>query len=467
LRSTSWLKTAAAWVAAGATAAACTYGIPPLHQVAAEGGDEGSSSGGDDEAEGEDSPLGAETGPDASDCLPAGYHDMTQSGFWSLFDTSMVVTGNPQEFAGGTFDGRYVVLAPYQTGFAVQFDTQAPFGDKGSWSSYDVSSVSGGSTGFFGAGFDGQYTYFTPYSAGTQATEDGVVVRYDSKGAFGNSGSWSRFDAQSVNMNAEGFAGQAFDGKYLYFVPDLENVAVKMDTTAYGESSSLSFFDTTLLGNQTVGYVGAVYDGHHVNFVPDESTVVAQYDTAGEFDAEMSWTTFDVANITAPGTEFVGGVFDGRYVYLVPNSTDTATSSKVPRYDTTASIGSSGSWTVFDVSSVNPSASGFLGGAFDGRYVYFVPWANAWNPSQMTEPNFDGVIVRFDTTAGPNGFTQASSWSSFDTGTLSSNATGFFGAVFDGRYLYLVPDVSTYVARFDARCPPTVPGLSASYGSFF
>jgi hypothetical protein len=456
---------AAGWAVAGATVAACSYDIPALKNAPLDGGEGGSSSGGDDEAESEDSPLGAETGPDGSACLPAGYHDMTQSGFWSLFDTSMVVTGNPQEFAGGTFDGRYLVLAPYQTGFAVQLDTHAPFGDKGSWSSYDVSSVSGGTTGFFGAAFDGQYTYFTPYSAGTQATDDGVVVRYDSKGTFGDSSSWSRFDAQSVNMNAEGFAGEAFDGQYVYFVPDLENLAVKMDTKAYGQSSSLSFFDMTLLGNQTVGYLGAVYDGHHVNFVPDESTVVAQYDTADSFDAVGSWETFNVASITAPGTEFVGGVFDGRYLYLVPNSTDTATSSKVPRYDTTADIRSSGSWTVFDVSQVNSGASGFLGGAYDGRYVYFVPWANLWNPSQMTEPSFDGVIVRYDTTT--NDFGEASSWSYFDTATLSSNASGFFGAVFDGRYLYLVPDVGTYVARFDALCPPQMPSLPGFHGSFF
>jgi hypothetical protein len=457
---------AAGWAVAGATAAACTYDIPGL-KPPAEGGEDGSSSGGDDEAESEDSPLGAETGPDGSACATLGYHDITDRNNWATFDTSVVVTGNPQSFAGGTFDGRYVLFAPYQTGFAVRFDTQGTFGMNGSWwSSYDVSSVSGGTTGFFGAAFDGQYTYFTPYSAGTQATEDGVVVRYDSKGSFGDSSSWSRFDAQSVNMNAEGFAGEAFDGQYVYFVPDLENLAVKMDTKAYGQGSSLSFFDMTMLGNQTVGYVGAVYDGHHVNFVPDESTVVAQYDTADAFDAAGSWATFNVASITAPATEFVGGVFDGRYLYLVPNSTDTATSSLVPRYDTTADIRSSGSWTVFDVSKVNSGASGFLGGAYDGRYVYFVPWANLWNPSQMTEPSFDGIIVRYDTTT--NDFADASSWSYFDTAaTLSSNASGFFGAVFDGRYLYLVPDVGTYVARFDALCPPSTPSLSASYGSFF
>jgi hypothetical protein len=201
-----------------------------------------------------------------------------------------------------------------------------------------------------------------------------------------------------------------------------------------------------------------------VTYVPNLSTVVAQYDTTGAFNDVASWTTFDVGSITTNGAEFVGAVFDGRYVYLVPNGTMSGLLSLVARYDTQASLGSTTGWLVFDVSKVSSGARGFTGGAFDGRYVYLIPWANS---ESTGAPAFDGVIVRFDTTAGPSGFQDVSNWSSFDTSTLSSNATGFFGAVFDGRFLYLVPNVGTVVARFDARYPPLMPSLPGFHGSFF
>jgi hypothetical protein len=444
-------------------AAACTYDIPALNPTVDGGGDVRSTGG--DDAELPDSSQAEDGAPDAPGGTP-GYHDMTTPSFWSLFDTATVITGTPQIFAGGTFDGRYVFFSPYTSGSTVRLDTQASFTDKGSWSSYDVSGVlSGSSTGFFGAAFDGRYAYFTPYSAGTQSTVDGVVVRYDSQGSFGDSTSWSPYNARSANMNAEGFAGEVFDGQqYLYLVPDSENLAARLDVTAYGQNSALTFFDTTLFGAQKQGYLGAVYDGHHVTYVPNLSTVVAQYDTTGAFNDVASWTTFDVGSITTNGAEFVGAVFDGRYVYLVPNGTMSGLLSLVARYDTQASLGSTTGWLVFDVSKVSSGARGFTGGAFDGRYVYLIPWANS---ESTGAPAFDGVIVRFDTTAGPSGFQDVSNWSSFDTSTLSSNATGFFGAVFDGRFLYLVPNVGTVVARFDARYPPLMPSLPGFHGSFF
>src|SRR5262249_37233638 len=102
-----------------------------------------------------------------------------------------------------------------------------------------------------------------------------------------------------------------------------------------------------------------------------------------------NWTLFDVSLVFPGAKGLMGAVFDGHYLYFVPNSNGAADGLAV-RYDTTAGFGSSASWQTFDVSTVEPLAKGFQGGAFDGRYVYFVPYNNG---------AYDGVVARYDTQA--------------------------------------------------------------------
>jgi hypothetical protein len=61
----------------------------------------------------------------------------------------------------------------------------------------------------------------------------------------------------------------------------------------------------------------------------------------------------------------------------------------------------------------------------------------------------------------------ASSWSSFDTSTLDATASYYYGAVFDGRYVYFEPDsFEGAFARFDAVEPAAEPALPDFHGSF-
>jgi hypothetical protein len=151
---------------------------------------------------------------------------------------------------------------------------------------------------------------------------------------------------------------------------------------------------------------------------------------------------------------FFDAVFDGRYVYLVPYANSGTFPAVVPRYDTQADFTSVGSWSAFTLTPVSPSASGYISGAFDGRFVYFVPWF--FNGAES------GHVARYDTLAPFGG---AASWSTFDTSTLTANAVSFQGAVFDGEYLYLEPSGST-VTRFHARSPSQMPNLPQFHGSF-
>ena len=69
------------------------------------------------------------------------------------------------------------------------------------------------------------------------------------------------------------------------------------------------------------------------------------------------WSTFDLTSLTANAQGFFGGAFDGRYVYFVP-STHTLAS----RYDTRANFSSSGSWETFDTAVLHAATVGYRGG---------------------------------------------------------------------------------------------------------
>jgi hypothetical protein len=318
------------------------------------------------------------------------------------------------------------------------------------WSTFDMATVNPGASGFSGAAFDGRYVYFVPDVDGTPAndfTVKGLAARYDTHAAFGAAGSWTTFDMTTVNPGSKGFQGAAFDGRYLYLAP-------------YANTNSCPGEAPT-------------FDG-----------LVSRYDTEASFTSGSSWTTFDMTTVNEAAVGFWGASFDGRYVYFVPYF-DGSYSGLAARYDTEAAFATGSSWTTFDTTTVNPGAAGFAGALFDGRYIYFVPFSSglvtrydtqaplvtltSWTTFDLTTVNagatgfasatfdgryvyfvpfsngmYDGLVARYDTQAP---FTTSGSWSTFDLTTVSEAATGFTGAAFDGRYVYFVPD---YVGLFDS-----------------
>jgi hypothetical protein len=61
----------------------------------------------------------------------------------------------------------------------------------------------------------------------------------------------------------------------------------------------------------------------------------------------------------------------------------------------------------------------------------------------------------------------------FNASTFNSNAKGFRGGVFDGRYLHFIPyggssPLSGLTVRFDVKAPAwTLPGVPGYSGSFY
>ncbi|MBI4701131.1 MAG: hypothetical protein HY744_08235 [Deltaproteobacteria bacterium] len=335
----------------------------------------------------------------------------TQSAFgskssWATFNAAAINPG-AKGFIGAAFDARYVYFVPAYRGewhgLVTRYDTQGAFDQNGSWQFFDIGSVNGAARGFNGAAFDGRYVYFVPINNG--ATYHGLVARHDTQGTFDQPGSWATFDAATVSPAAKGFSGSAFDGRYVYFVPCFNGMphglVTRYDTqSAFGQKSSWATFDTAGVVNAGAkGFRGAAFDGRYVYLVPnnrgspDPHGLVTRHDTQGAFGDKGSWATFDVSMVNVGAKGFVGAAFDGRYVYFVPHDNGSY-DGIVARYDTLAAFDQKGSWATFDISSVNAGAKGFDGAAFDGRYLYLVPYSNG--------SINHGLVARFDAKTPPS-----------------------------------------------------------------
>ena len=217
-------------------------------------------------------------------------------------------------------------------------------------------------------------------------------------------------------------------------------------------------FDTATVNSNSKGFYGAVFDGRYIYFVPNSNGAafgqITRYDTTQPFASGSSYSVFDTTTVNSSSKGFIGAVFDGQYIYFVPNSNGAAF-GQITRYDTAASFTSGSSYSVFDSTTVNSNSKGFSGAVFDGRYIYFVPNSNG---------AIFGQVTRYDTTQP---FTSGSSYSVFDTTTVNASSKGFFGAIFDGRYIYFVPNsngaIFGQITRYDTTQPFT---SGSSYNVF-
>ncbi|MGI9288701.1 MAG: DUF4347 domain-containing protein, partial [Pseudomonadales bacterium] len=189
----------------------------------------------------------------------------------------------------------------------------------------------------------------------------------------------------------------------------------------FTNTSAWSTFDAQAnIAPDVAGYSEAVFDGRYVYFVPYHNGSsfhgeVMRYDTHLATDDTAAWSTFDPGFANADG--FSGGEFDGRYVYFSPYA-----NGEVLRFDTQGSFTDIAAWDTFDPG----TGGGYEGITFDGTYLYFAPWSDG-NGS---------VVLRYDTTAD---FNTAGSWDTYDLNTSVTTKDGYDGIEFDGRYVYLVP----------------------------
>lgn len=211
--------------------------------------------------------------------------------------------------------------------------------------------------------------------------------------------------------------------------------AISYTYNDFTDSSQWAEFDLSLLprpdgGAPFSGYTGAVSDGRYVYFTPyiyngnlSSTSILIRYDSTLALSAASSWISLDLTTINPSASGFGGQGFDGRYLYLTPQSGSTAL-----RYDTQADITAAGSWEAFDLSVLNSSAGVSINNAiFAGNYVYFTPLYNR--------------IARYDVR---HAFTDKASWEMLDpSDTFGFGTYNFSNGIYDGqRYIYSPPEAA-------------------------
>jgi hypothetical protein len=167
-------------------------------------------------------------------------YDVADATQWETFDLSLVDSGMGSllAFDGGVYDGsQYLYFLPAANGTSdggdvMRYDTTQPFAQAASWQHYTLYPGN-----FTTGGWDARYVYLS----GPTST----ISRYDSQAPFGPDTSWNSFDVSQINPSAVAFQGTAFDGRYMYFVPDTGSTLVRLDSKfpAIGVSAlSASFY---------------------------------------------------------------------------------------------------------------------------------------------------------------------------------------------------------------------------------
>src|ERR1039457_4599300 len=280
------------------------------------------------------------------------------------------------------------------------------------------------------------------------------------KHELNNPACWATFDITRWTDYNQAFVGAIFDGTYVNFFNGGYGTSVesfRYDTTKpFLDDGSWSGFTTS---SRASDISGGAFDGRYIYLISSSANdngaaggtyddVIGRYDAqASKLSASTAWSSLDLtkasgtADLTVPG--YIGGAFDGRYLYFAPFAVGDTASGKVMRYDTKADFAAAAAWSPFDTGTLTPAARGFSGATFDGRYIYLAPDGD-W---------IQGVVpARYETQGA---FTDPASWRSFDlsqTNVADDYSNMYFhGASFDGRYVYYIPGDGSLLLRYDSQ----------------
>lgn len=349
-----------------------------------------------------------------------GAGDASRPATWFAFDDAKnweerTLAGG---FAGAAFDGRYVYFAPRGHLMLSRYDTTRGFDDAAAWEQVELpgsgaSAADGGASesGFVGAACDrAGNVYLAP------AFPSPLALRYSPADAFATK-AWQTFDLTTgeggaLQLGRRDHLGVTLHGDHVYFVAhgrnrtfarydpaaDFTSLAAWERGTFPGDagggfagsvatSAGLylvpSQFTLSLLSGKdlspasyTTGgaisgdFLGGTTDGTRLYLVPAGAPTAVRFDVGASMTAKPVWPTFDLASLSGcTDACFAGAVFDGRHVYYVPTG-----AARFVRHDTQDTHGFSDAlaWASHQMGDVTSKEGSFFGGAFDGRYVYFV-----------------------------------------------------------------------------------------------
>jgi hypothetical protein len=269
---------------------------------------------------------------------------------------------------------------PSTSGLVVRYDTSKLLSDSTAYSTFDVTTVSAfGSnpqSGYGSGTCDGRYLYIAPTQSGTYTptaslTAHGWAVRYDTTKVFSSTNSWVAYNLPVclAESKLKGYQSLINDGTFVYYIPFGGPILARYQIgQAFQTTSSWATFDLSTLVTypSQVAPTGATRIGRYIYLTPWRNlyalpgttyynSIILRYDTQapGGLTAIASWTTFDLNTIVTPATTWIrgyqGSVSDGIYLYLVPafNGSSINPANQVPpflRYDVRLDFTDPTSW---------------------------------------------------------------------------------------------------------------------------
>lgn len=247
--------------------------------------------------------------------------------------------------------------------------------------------------------------------------------------------------------------GSSADGASAIDASDASADAPAADVVAptvyndFTKTSSWSTFDTSTLVGSPGGFYGGAFDGKYLYLAPyyrlNPSGKTVRYDTTAPFGSASSWEPFDMTTVNAGLVGFRGAVATQNHVYYVPNNTLVSAHGLVTRFDRVQSFTQSAAWSSYDLTQIDTGLRGYAGAVVAKNAIYFVP-------EELSAAQPHGRVVRYDLNGS---FSAPGSFSVFDPSGFYGGAVRFQGALFDGQWIYFVPNQNGFVMRYDTTAP--------------
>jgi hypothetical protein len=120
--------------------------------------------------------------------------------------------------------------------------------------------VDSSAEGFAGGAFDGRYLYLFPRE--NDAGWHGYVTRYDVSKSFTEAASWEVYGIHAVDGGAKGFGGGVFDGRYILLVPYYNGAAYHGHVARFDTGSPSPVIQSSVAGAAAPGDCGdVIYKG--------------------------------------------------------------------------------------------------------------------------------------------------------------------------------------------------------------
>ena len=313
----------------------------------------------------------------------------------------------------------------------------------------DVATLNADYIGMGNTCFDGRYLYFH----NKQDSKNYIFLRYDTEATF-TAGNVEAFDLSTVNAGAREYSGFTFDGRYVYGVPygtgaSKHGLFFRYDTQAsFTNSGSYTVYDITAVDSNAKGLYNACFDGRYIYLCPFYNGTIyvgkiIRYDTTASFSAAGSYSVFDLSTINSLYVGYIDTAVIGEYVYFFPYENNTNRHGNLIRYKIGETFTSSASYEAFNLASIDSDWVVINGNCFDGRYLYMATYSDAGGGT-------NDRIIRYDTTRE---FDNSNAYEDFRTSVLSPDGEGYRNMFFDGRYIYVGSYYDITAASYFADIP--------------